>query len=201
MTTHAQAKQILESAFPEILPADSLLVRIIGALESHYGDGWKGTPGEGSNNWGAVQAGKGWKGKTFGWEDSKWNPKTRKQEKYKIRFRAYASPEAAAIDLYKVLTGDRHGESSRLAHAGRWADISHAIGPNGSYYYGGFGPPAKAEADHRKRFLELLREIQLATGERVAPMPAGPGVSKPVGWAILAGLILLGETFGQRRHY
>lgn len=181
MTTHAEAQQILERAVPDIDAPVSLLVRIVGCLESHYGDGWKGA-GRGSNNWGAVTASKSWRGRTFLHRDSRWDPKKKQQRTYITRFRAYDTPESGARDLHQILTGKRHGVAATLARRGQWSSISRAIGPLGTGYYGGHGPPEKATAAHRRRFLLLKDEI---TG-------AGGIAFGGVGLALLAALLLWG---------
>jgi hypothetical protein len=183
MTTHIEAKQILERAVPGIHPADSLLTRIIGSMETQYGDGWGhglSNAGQGSNNWGAVTKGS-WKGDTFTHRDSRWDEDQQRQVTYSTQFRWYPTPEAGAADLYGLLTtGSRHGEASVLARAGRWDEISRAIGPLGSYYYAGFGPPEEATEKHRTSFLARKAEIMAETGENPdAPGPPSMGGDKP----------------------
>jgi hypothetical protein len=173
MTSHVEAKQILDAAVPGIHPADSLLTRIIGSMETQYGGGWGhglSNAGIGSNNWGAITKGS-WKGDTFTHTDSRWDEDQQRQVTYSTQFRWYPTPEAGASDLYRLLTGSRHGKASELARAGRWDEISRAIGPLGSYYYAGFGPPAEATEKHRSSFLARKAEIMAETGEN----PDAPG--------------------------
>lgn len=163
MTTHDQARQILERAVPGIVSAESLLVRIISVLESHYGDTWRG-PGVGSHNWGSITAGPAWDGETFEYRDSRWNPETKRQESYVTRFRRYPTAEAGARDLHSLLTRGRHAVAAQLARAGRWGDISAAIGPGGTGYYQGHGPPSVAVPVHRSRFLRVYRQLSGRAG-------------------------------------
>lgn len=197
MTTHSEAKAILERAVPGIDPATSLLVRGISMIEAQYGDGWGhglSTAGQGSNNWGAMTAGSSWTGPTFEHQDSRWDENLQKQVPYVTKYRSYATPEDGARDLYRALTG-YHGIAAELAKAGRWGEISKAIGPRGTYYYGGKGPPAEAEVDHQRRFLAALDDIQRATGEHLYPGPSSssssPSFSSSSSSSTGAGVVLL----------
>jgi hypothetical protein len=174
--THDEARLVLERAVPGISPVESRLVRAISVVESHYGDGWTGV-GRGSHNWGAITAGSAWRGATFEHRDSRWNPKTRRQESYTTQFRRYPSDEAGARDLYQMLTSGRHAVAGQLARQGRWAEISAAIGPRGTGYYGGHGPPDVAERAHQRRFLEALDDI-------------GGASSSNLVWLLLAAALL-----------
>lgn len=191
MNRHVRAKQVLESAVPGIDPAESLLTRAIAELETQYGAGWghgASTAGVGSNNWGAIQATDSWTGDTFEHGDSRWDPERGEQVPYTWKYRAYPTPEAGARDLWAMLTGSHHGHAAELARAGRWGDISASLGPEGSYYYGGFGPPEQAVADHRKRFLQAIQDITAATGE---PLP-GPRAGSSTAGKSGVGLLLVG---------
>lgn len=193
MNRHVRAKQILEAAVPGIDPAESLLTRGIGELETQYGAGWghgKSTAGVGSNNWGAIQATDSWTGDTFEHGDSRWDPERGEQVPYTTKFRAYPTPEAGARDLWAMLTGSHHGHAAELARAGRWGDISASLGPEGSYYYGGFGPPEQAVSDHRARFLQVIRDIRAATGEPLPGSAAGGSTAGKSG----VGLLLVGTA-------
>jgi hypothetical protein len=163
MTTHVEAEKLVAEAIPGVKTADSLLVRIIGCLESSYGKGWAG-PGKGSHNWGAMTAGRRWKGATFEYKDSRYDPKAGKNRTYTTRFRKYPTEADGIRDLYRTLTSGAHSEASRLARVGKWSEVSRAIGPRGSKYYMGVGPPEEAERKHQQRFMSLKDEILDATG-------------------------------------
>lgn len=172
MTTHSEAKAILERAVPGIDPRVSLLVRAVSVLESHYGDGWgKGTStaGVGSNNWGAIVG--TYNGGYFEHADTIY--KDGKNQRYVTKFRAYPTPEEGARDLYELLSTGRHARAAALAKAGRFSEISAAMGPRGSFYYSGIEAPAKAEATHRRRLFAAIEAITKATGE---PSPLAAGV-------------------------
>ncbi len=154
MTTHLEAKAIVDAL--GISHGASLLVRGIAVLESHYGDGWKGA-GKGSNNWGAVQAFSTWKGETFETRDgnqSGW---------YVGKFRKYPSPFAGAADLWRILSGKRHGKAVALAEQGDWLGVSRSL--RESVYYEGMVPKEEAIYRHHKRLIQSLTDICRATGE------------------------------------
>jgi hypothetical protein len=203
VTSHTEAKRIVERAVPGISPALSLLTRGISVIEAQYGDGWGhglSEAGQGSNNWGAMTAGSSWTGPTFEHRDSRWDEASQQQVPYVTRFRSYATPEAGAADLARTLSTGYHAVAGQLAEQGRWSDISAAIGPEGTYYYGGFGPPEQAVADHQQRFLNALAAIRAETGEPL-PMPSsssskrqrGGGMFLIVSLAGLTGLFALGR--------
>lgn len=175
MTTHSEAKAILERAVPGIDPRVSLLVRAVSVLESHYGDGWgKGTStaGVGSNNWGAIIG--TYNGQYFEHADTIY--KDGKNERYVTKFRAYPTPQEGARDLYKLLSTGRHARAAELAKAGRFSEISAAMGPRGSFYYSGIKAPAQAEAAHQRRLFEAIEAIKKETGEK-NPLTQGSGGS------------------------
>lgn len=185
MTTHEEARVILERAVPGISESDSLLTRVISCLEAHYGDWWKGA-GVGSNNWGAVSAGSKWEGPTFEYTDSRWDPEEGRQVEYVQKFRKYATPEEGARDLYELLTSGTHKVASELAAAGRWGEISRAIGPRGTGYYRGVGPPEKAEPRHRAALMKWRDAI------------AGTG---GVGWGLVVLVALLAAASSGRKKW
>jgi hypothetical protein len=181
MLSHDEADRILRRAVPGITDAESALVRTIAVLESQYGAGWSGA-GVGSHNWGAIQAGGTWTGDTFEAKDSRWDPKTGKQETYVTTFRKYATDEDGARDLWSVLSSPRHRRAVSLANRGAWAEISRSLGPLGSGYYEGFGPPEKATADHQMKFLKVLHDIR--------------GLSNWSGWPVLLIVIAVAAALG-----
>jgi hypothetical protein len=79
---HKSAREVIIAAFKQKMGrepslAEAQLAQAVGAIESSYGQGWKGT-GKGSNNWGAVQT----KGPGFSYQDSR--PTAEGQKKYMI---------------------------------------------------------------------------------------------------------------------
>ncbi|UCC72327.1 MAG: hypothetical protein JSV86_18465 [Gemmatimonadota bacterium] len=173
MTTHAEAREIVARAVPGIGPQESLAVRVIGLLESHYGDFWK-HPGVGSNNWGAITKGT-WTGPTFEYTDSRWDPKLGKKVYYQIGFRKYPTPEAGARDVYDHLVGRRHGAAMVAARDQDWLTFSRRL--RESQYYLGNVPKEEAIAGHQRKVVSALKTITRATGEktRIPTPPAKPG--------------------------
>lgn len=186
MTTHVEAKRTLEQAVPGIDPGTSLLVRAVSCIEAHYGDWWKGGPGEGSNNWGSITAGSGWSGPTFEHKDSYFDKKTGKNVPYVTDFRSYPTQAAAAKDLYSVLVNG-YPAAVELAQNGNWTMVSEAL----YGYYRGTATKAKAIAAHRKRLLECIAEITAATGESVDGLSTGK-VPSGQGHPLIGKVLFLG---------
>lgn len=130
--------------------------RILQALqlgETSYSRGWyKKLPNgtvldkRGSNNMGAVQAGKSWAGAVFEWVDSHADGGT-----YTAKFRAYLTPLDGVTDAVRVATRTEQ-EREALARGDYWA-FCRAL--YAAKYYEGFGETeseritGKAKAMHR----------------------------------------------------
>lgn len=137
-------------------------------LETSYASGWK-PPGDGSWNFGAMQAGASWGGASFSYTDT--HPLSDGTSRpYTVKFRAYASAEAGVEDLLKIVFVARGREAARVAAAK--ADVAafsaalHATG-----YYEGFGATVGERIAHhadavRKAILRQCRALS-------EPLPPG----------------------------
>jgi len=174
MTTAGEALATLRRAVPDIGTPMALLVLTIGRLESHWGDGWRSTPGvssaaAGSHNWGAIHAGSSWRGATFTAPEKRWQ---RDQVvDYTGTFRAYPSAEEGARDLWHLLAS-RYTAATDAALNGQWERVSEALYDQG--YYTGTAPREQAIAAHRRRFMPLLEQTRADIG--AGPVAAAGGL-------------------------
>jgi hypothetical protein len=106
---HQWAAGIVNQAFQQVMgrvptPAERQIVMAVSDLESGYGRGWgkgKSTAGQGSHNWGAVQA-HSQGTPSFSHQDSS------AEGKYQTRFKSYPDDVAGAADVVQLLfKGDR----------------------------------------------------------------------------------------------
>ena len=152
------------------------LLQAVGWCEGQYGAGWKGA-GVGSNNWGAVQAGSGWGGKTFVYTDTHPNDDG-SSTPYQVKFRYYDSAQAGADDLCRQVflsSRDKGDGVLKAALAGDIAAFSAAMHARG--YYEGFGRTVTDRINnHAKWITGGLRTIALSLcepmpGDSAPPMP------------------------------
>ena len=178
MTTHLEAADIVKRALPALSLREQMLVRAIGLIESHYGDGWpKGKEhGEGSNNWGAVTAGKSWgNGPTFEAKDHYVDAQGQVVN-YTTKFRVYPTPEDGAIDVAHIALKDNVKIAVGL---GDVLGISRAL--KDSNYYGGNQIQGQAREDlihaHSDKLKNAIGGILKGTGESdpfiLKPIPEG----------------------------
>lgn len=110
----------------------------VAKLETSWGRGWKGAM-VGSNNWGAVQCGKGVDQSTcIEYEDSHSDG-----TKYKVGFRSYPTPVEGARDVVRHLTRHRPltwAVMRRPIESATINDFARAM--REERYYGGFCPQA-----------------------------------------------------------
>ena len=108
--------------------------------ETGYGSGWKGVM-VGSNNWGAIQAGRppARPGYSRLYQDTHPLPDGTSRT-YQICFREYPTPEAGAAGLLRVLYVKRPAvlQAAESADMQKVAEQMHASG-----YYEGFGKTAE----------------------------------------------------------
>ena len=168
-----KAREEAEQAIIRVLgPGKAHLNEYLAAiafLETSYGYGWKGL-GAGSNNMGAIQAGKSWKGEVFEYVDTHPNPDGTNTP-YKIGFRKYPSREAGWDDLVRVvfINRDRDKLVQPAAEAGDSLAFSRALHTTG--YYEGYGKTVEDRIrNHHKHVLRGL-----ADGEPAADVPLKPG--------------------------
>jgi len=135
------AYEVLKSAWPDTglpEPSDAELhaAMCVARLETQYGEGWKSVM-VGSNNWGAIQAGKppARPGYSRLYQDTHPNEKGTSTI-YHICFREYPTPEEGAADFLRVLYVRR---PKVLAAAGEASIQAVAEAMHESGYYEGFG--------------------------------------------------------------
>jgi len=137
----------------------------VSVLESQRGSGWHGA-GKGSKNLGAIQAGRGWTGKTFQYTDTHPNPDGTSTP-YTVAFRWYDTWEDAYIDLARVMYG---GRRRYVWLASGWGDtygVSQLLWETG--YYEGFGPTRRDRI--RNHYLALRRSVVKADFELGLEVP------------------------------
>jgi hypothetical protein len=151
---HQDMRLLLRDAFARVFSRDATLpelqcLQAIAALETSYGQGWK-PPGDGSNNFGAIQAGAGWTGATFEYTDTHPNADG-SSTPYSVKFRKYATPIDGAIDLTKVVYLNRGRDKLVLAPASKGDTLGFSRGLHESSYYEGFGKTVDDRiANHHK---------------------------------------------------
>jgi hypothetical protein len=177
--SHAHARELVNGGFARLfgrLPTrpEAQCAQAVGWLETQYGMGWAIGEGFGSNNWGAVTAGRDWIGDTFDHKDSR--PSSDGSSTwYVAKFRAYPTPTEGAQDLvrqvYKAsgLFGDREKLVLPAATAGETLLFSTRL--YATRYYTGFGAtPEIRIAGHHAKVLDALTRIARSLQE---PMPDG----------------------------
>lgn len=184
MTSHADMRILIRHALHQLRGSEPSrpecqLVQAVARLETVYGDGWHGG-GVGSNNFGAIQAGGAWHGDTFSYTDT--NPTDDgKNIPYVTKFRKYATPEAGALDLCKiVLTGGKAPGREKLvaAPAAKGDTAAFSAGLYDTGYYAGFGRNrAERIAHHQAAVYNACAAMAVALGE---PMPDGSDPPVPV---------------------
>lgn len=122
----------------------------ISRLETGYGEWWKGA-GVGSNNMGAIQAGTGWTGETFVYQDTRPNPDGTSTT-YTTKFRAYPTPAAGWLDLAHVAYGGLRRCVRIAAERGDTYSVSEYL--HRTRYYEGFGATVE---ERRWHHFSLLR--------------------------------------------
>ena len=156
---HAKQFQLVKEAVnvlgysTSIGDAGARLLQALQLGETSYSQGWykklsNGTvlDKRGSNNMGAVQAGKSWNGAVFVWIDSHASGET-----YQHTFRAYLTPLDGVVDAVKIATRTEQ-EREALARGDYWA-FCRAL--YAAKYYEGYGATeseritGKAKAMHR----------------------------------------------------
>lgn len=159
---------------------EAQFVHAVAELETSCGDGWANPEHDKANNFGAIQAGDGWKGATFGHKDS--SPKSDgSSEWYDGKFRAYPTPIEGASDLVRVVYQAKPLGNDRgtmvLPAAQRGDSLGVSLGLYQSRYYEGFGrSPEERVAHHHLALTKALERIALDLGE---PLPDGRAVSEP----------------------
>jgi hypothetical protein len=166
MTTHAQAKAIIDAIVPD--PAQSLYLRALSSHETHYGDWWPGT-----NNWGAM-IGKG----DAGSEPHKDHDAAGKW--YTTDFAKYSSPAVGARALASLVL--KSNVTDALAAGDLTAAVAAMIDDN--HYTG--NPPATPAVSYEKSIRKGIDAIIAETGEK------NPFLEPDCPWLSEAGARLLG---------
>jgi hypothetical protein len=196
---HTDMRILLRDAFSRVFGRDATTpelqcLQAIASLESSYGEAWK-PPGNGSHNFGAIQAGS-WTGPTFQYTDTRPNADGTSTP-YVTKFRKYATPSDGAVDLVKVvyLNKDRVKNVLTPATAGKSLSFSaglfatkdaavaqavktkYGVQPTG--YFEGFGKTADERiANHHRAVVASIRAQALALDEElpadIEAMPIKP---------------------------
>ena len=176
MTTHAEARQFATEVLRLPLsgaPSAGEIKALCGVacLETHYGDGWKGT-GKGSFNQGAIQCGASWKGDRFSYVDTHPNADGTSTP-YHIDFRKYPNVDAGWSDLATVVFVNR-GRHVVAEAADRfdWMGVSKTLHDTG--YYEGVGSTVSERINHHYRALSrAIADADNATAP-IVPVVALP---------------------------
>lgn len=178
---HLDMRLLLREAFRSVFSREATIpeaqcLQAIASLESAYGQGWK-PPGNGSHNFGAIQAGSSWNGPTFQYTDTTPQPDG-SSKPYVTRFRKYATPIEGAIDLVKVVFINRGRDKQVLPPATAGNTHGFSAGLYATGYYEGFGkdgpdpgdsPREERIANHHKQVVASIRAQALVLSE---PLPA-----------------------------
>lgn len=195
---HASARRILAQVAPGVLGrAPNLAIlqaaQAVALGESNYGAGWKADCA-GSNNWGAVQAGKPpCGGDTCLYTDTHPNADGTSTP-YEICFRRYPTPEAGAAHMLQILftrKGARDAGVLDAAASGNLKAFSQAM--YNSHYYEGFGATPEARVNNHYKMLRAnVERIAKALNEPIADDQKRPSSKSSKG----GGLFLLGAGLG-----
>lgn len=174
---HVAARQHATDGFRAAIGRDPTrperqCLQAIGALETGYGGGWKGA-GAGSNNIGAITAGKIWTGATFEYRDSR--PDNQGNNIwYVTKFRKYATPADGWADLARQVYGSKlRPHVLAAASAGDTHGFSAALY---GYYLGHGATVAERVAGHHRAVLRNLQALCRACSE---PLPSGEPIPPP----------------------
>lgn len=173
---HADIRILLREAFRQIFSREATrgeaqCLQAIASLESNYGQGWK-PPGNGSNNYGAIQAGSSWNGDTFQYTDTRPNADGTSTP-YVTKFRKYPTPIAGAVDLVKVVYMNRGRDKLALAPASAGDTLGFSRGLHASGYYEGHGKTVEDRiANHHKAVERSIRSQAEALHEGLPPSMA-----------------------------
>jgi basic membrane lipoprotein Med (substrate-binding protein (PBP1-ABC) superfamily) len=156
---HLEAKVLVDSLVPESAQL-SALVRVVGSLESNYGQASYLTPDgpiRKTNNWGAITG--TYNGAYFLGVDSKWSKEKGAVEGYTTKFRLYPTPSDGAADLAALLSS-RY--SKAVAAVPDWPEVAHELY---GYYLGIRSTREANERDWAARATSVAKSIAKATGE------------------------------------
>ncbi len=181
---HADMRLLLRDAFARVFGREATLpelqcLQAVASLESAYGSGWK-PPGNGSHNFGAIQAGSTWNGHTFQYTDTTPLPDG-SSKPYVTKFRKYATPIDGAVDLVKVVYLNRGRDKLALAPAGKGDTLGFSRGLHSSGYYEGFGKTVEDRiANHHRAVVASIRAQASALNEAlpvdIEAMPIKPAL-------------------------
>ncbi len=181
-------RQLLSEAFRRRFGREGTLselqcVQAVAWLETSYGRGWK-PPGNGSWNFGAMQATRAWGGATFMYTDT--HPNTDgTSTPYSVAFRKYPTAIAGAEDLvrivYQSIGTDRKLRSDTVlpaATSGNTLAFSTAMRSSG--YYEGFGATiGERIGHHHDAVVNAIRKMAKALGEPLPKDIAAMPIQRP----------------------
>lgn len=172
---HQRAYASCAAAFRVVLKEEPTQCEVavlagIAWLETQYGQGWR-YEGAGSNNMGAITAGRDWTGDTFSYEDSRFDEATGQVVKYTTKFRVYPTAEEGWQDLVRaVFQWSGRAKVRDAARGCNFAAVSQGL--YDSKYYLGTASTAEARvATHLKALVGAITTAGI--------MPTIPGFSPP----------------------
>lgn len=195
MVSHAQAREWAANGTATVVPfaqatlAHVQFVQAVALIESGYGQGWKGD-GVGSNNMGAVQAGRPPcnPNTSFQYQDSHPNSDG-SSTPYTICFKKYDTPTDGMADVARILY-KQMGVKPTSIRAVATQMYEH-------HYYEGFGATKEARINGEvKALTNALTKITSALGEPMPPAYDGIGGGSTAIPLVLGGLALAAVAAG-----
>lgn len=148
-------------------------------LETSYGQGWK-PPGNGSWNFGAMQAGSSWTGATFVYTDTHPNADGTSTP-YIVAFRKYPTAIAGAEDLLRIVYVNKGRDKTVLPAASSGDTLAFSKTMHDSGYYEGFGATVGIRiAHHHDAVVGAIRRMAKALGEPLPKDIEALPVARPV---------------------
>lgn len=157
------AREILKKVWPGVMGEEPELPELQAAQavtrgESGYGSTWKGAC-EGSNNWGAVQAGPPPCGTNCLYTDTHPNDDGT-STRYDICFKTYATPEEGAAHMLRILFLRDRAKKAGVLKAAKSGDLkAFSTAMYDSGYYESFGPTREARIAYHTKGLRYNAKI------------------------------------------
>lgn len=174
--SQAQARDWAYQGFIQTMGRQPSLLEVqflqgIAWLETQYGQGWKGA-GVGSNNMGAVQAGRPPcnPDRSFLYQDSQ-PTSSGTNIPYQICFKKYPSQIDGMADVARIMYKNMHVDPTSIEAVSTQLYDHH--------YYGGFGKTREERIRHHISALTKALQLQTkALGESMPPATGGIGLGK-----------------------
>lgn len=165
-------RQLLSEAFRRRFGREGTLpelqcVQAVAWLETSFGRGWK-PPGNGSFNFGAMQATKNWTGETFMYTDTHPNADGTSTP-YSVAFRKYPTAIAGAEDLVRIVYQANGRDKTVLPAASSGNTLAFSSAMHASKYFEGMGATiGERIAHHHDAVVNAIRKMAAALNE---PLP------------------------------